>query len=142
MAQQRPPRTPDGVIAYLAVSDGHAAVDFYGRAFGATLIYSQLAEDGKRFLHARLAINGGILMLSDDFPEYNGGQTRTPRPDAPTGVVLHMQVSDCDAVYAQAVAAGATPKMPPADMFWGDRYAQLRDPFGHEWSLAHPLPPQ
>lgn len=134
-----PPPAPDGVIAYLTVKDGEAAIDFYTRAFGAALQYKAPAQDGKRLMHARLALNHGTLMLSDDFPEYAGGKSQAPDPAQPRGVILHMQVKDCDATYAQALQAGATAKMPPSDMFWGDRYAQLVDPFGHVWSLAHAL---
>lgn len=134
---QRPPVTPDGVIAYLTVADGEAAIAFYRAAFGAELIYSAKAEDGRRYMHARLAINGGIVMLSDDFPEFRGGKPGTPRADQPRGLVLHMQVQDADALFAQALAAGAVVEMPLADQFWGDRYGRLRDPFGHVWSVAH-----
>jgi PhnB protein len=129
------PATPSGVIAYLTVKDGAAALEFYSRAFGAALQYKQLADDGKRLMHARLLVNGGVLMLSDDFPEYNGGVSMAP--EAARGITLHMQVPDCDVAFDQAIAAGAAGIMPPADMFWGDRYARLRDPFGHVWSLAH-----
>jgi len=137
--QSQQPPVPTGVIAYLIVRDGAAAIDFYARAFGAVEQFRHLADDGKRLLHARLGINGGILMLSDDFPEYNGGISNAPDPARPRGIVLHQYVADCDATVAQATAAGAEIIMPPADMFWGDRYAQIRDPLGHVWSIAHPL---
>jgi PhnB protein len=131
------PATPSGVIAYLTVKNGTAALDFYTRAFGAALQYKKMADDGKRLMHARMLVNGGVLMLSDDFPEYNGGVSMAPDADRPRGVTLHMQVPDCDAAFSQAVAAGAAGIMAPADMFWGDRYARIRDPFGHIWSLGH-----
>jgi PhnB protein len=130
------PPTPAGVIAYLTVRDGEAAIAFYIAAFAAREVYRQMADDGVRVLHARLATNDGIFMLSDDFPEYTGGHSNAPVAGQPRGIVLHLQVADCDAVCDSAVAAGATVLMPPADMFWGDRYARLRDPFGHEWSLG------
>ncbi len=133
------PPTPKGVIAYLSVVGGEAAVAFYKAAFGAYEIYRQMADDGVRILHVRLGINDGIIMLSDDFPEYSGGVSQAPVAGQPRGIVLHMGVDDCDAVFAQATGAGATPTMPPADMFWGERYARLKDPFGHEWSLGAPL---
>ena len=128
-----------GVLPHLSVKNGAAALDFYVRAFNAVIEYQMPADDGKRVLYARLTVNGGVLMLSDDFPEYAGGASQIPAPGAPRGVVLHLQVADVDAAYAQAVAAGADPTMPPEDMFWGDRYGQLRDPFGHIWSLAHTI---
>ena len=131
--------TPRGVLPYLTVRDGHAAIDFYERAFGATNVQKMLADDGKRLMHARMTINGGLLMLSDDFPEYMGGQSGAPSADHPTGTVLHIQVDDADAAFDRAVAAGATVVMAPADMFWGDRYCQVKDPFGHKWSIAHKL---
>ena len=132
------PPTPKGVIAYLTVVGGEAAVRFYITAFGGREIYRQISEDG-RLLHARMAVNDGILTLSDDYPEYNGGASMAPVAGQPRGIVLHMAVDSCDAVFAQAVAAGAEGTMPPSDQFWGERYARLRDPFGHEWSLGSPL---
>ncbi len=138
MSDTMPP-VPNGVIAYLSVAGGEAALAFYEKAFGGEVTYKQLVPDGKRVMHARVAINGGLIMLSDDFPEYSGGISQAPSPDHPTGVVLHMTVADCDAVFNQAVAAGALPTMPPADMFWGDRYARVRDPFGHTWSIGAPI---
>jgi PhnB protein len=133
------PAIPDGVIAYLSVAGGEEALVFYAKAFGGTVFYRQMADDGKRILHARVAINGGLIMLSDDFPEYNGGMSQAPQPGQPRGIVLHMAVADCDAVFNQAVGAGAQPTMPPADMFWGERYARVTDPFGHLWSLGAPI---
>ena len=81
-----------------------------------------------------LTINGASLMMHDDLPEYTGGAMPPP-----SGVTLHLQVDDTDAWYDRAVAAGAAPHMPPADMFWGDRYAQVTDPFGHRWSIGTPV---
>ncbi len=138
MAETRntPPRVPPGdVTPYLTVKGGKAAVDFYSRAFGASELFRQTADDGERLLHSRLSINGGVVMLSDDFPEYRGGAEAAP----PAGVTLHLQVDDADAWWDRAVAAGATVKAPLADMFWGDRYGQLLDPFGHSWSIAAPV---
>lgn len=125
-----------GVTPYLTIraQQGQAAVAFYQRAFGAEEIARQLAEDGVRLLHSRLILNGGTLMLSDDFPEFHG-QVDAPSPE---GVTLHLQVADADALWARAVEAGAEVIMPLADQFWGDRYGQLRDPFGHRWSIAAP----
>jgi PhnB protein len=137
MAEERsnPPPLANGVVPYLTVKGGKAAVEFYARAFGAVERYRQLSDDGERLLHSQLLINEGVVMLSDDFPEYRGG-TALP---APAGVTLHLPVDDADAWWNRAVEAGATVKMPLADMFWGDRYGQLADPFGHSWSIAAPL---
>jgi PhnB protein len=123
-----------GVAPHLTIRDGRGqeAVKFYESAFGAQEQMRNLAEDGKRLMHAHLAINGGSLMLNDDFPEYRDGGDARP----PGGVTLHLQVPDADAVWNQAVAAGAAVKMPLEDQFWGDRYGQLEDPFGFTWSIG------
>jgi PhnB protein len=138
MAEHRtlPPVVPPGdVIPYLTVKGGKAAVDFYIKAFGAKEEFRQPAEDGERLMHSRLTLNGGTIMLSDDFPEYHGG---APSP-APAGVMMHLQVDDADAWFNRAVEAGATVGMPLQDMFWGDRYGQLIDPFGHRWTIGAAL---
>ena len=123
-----------GVTSHLAIRDGRAteAIDFYARAFGAAETMRLPADDGRRIMHAQLAINGGTLMMADDFPEYCGGVAA----GAPAGVTLHLHVDDADRWYDRAVAAGATATMPLEDMFWGDRYGQLKDPFGHSWSIG------
>lgn len=126
-----PPLSP-----HIVVSDAKAAIDFYKQAFGAQELVRHNAPDGQKVMHCGLLIQGGMLMLCDDFPEYCGGVSRVPKAGAPSSVTLHLQVEDADAVYNQAVAAGATVTMPLADMFWGDRYGKLQDPFGHEWSIG------
>jgi PhnB protein len=125
-----------GLTPHLAIPDkrGAEAIDFYGKAFGATEQARMLADDGVRLMHAHLIVNGASLMMHDDFPEYTGGAMAPP-----SGVTLHLQVDDTDAWYNRAIAAGATPRMPPEDMFWGDRYAQVTDPFGHTWSIGTPV---
>ncbi|HZD24882.1 MAG TPA: VOC family protein [Alphaproteobacteria bacterium] len=132
-----------GIIPHLVVDDAAKAIDFYTRAFGATEVMRVPAEDGKRLLHAELTLNGARLFLHDDFPEYrdcNGERKIKPAPAlGGTPVALHLMVPDCDAAVARAVEAGATVTMPPMDAFWGDRYGQISDPFGHAWSFAHPL---
>ncbi len=99
------------------------------------------AQDGKRLMHLSMTIDGAPFMACDDFPEYCGGVFRNPKHVGSTGVTLHLVVDDCDAAIANAIEAGATLKMPAMDMFWGDRYGQVLDPFGHEWSISTPLPP-
>jgi PhnB protein len=129
-----------GLTPHLQIGDGRAAaaIDFYIAAFGATELRRQAAsETDARLMHAHLHVNGASLMLHDEFPEYvdpsehDGG---TPR-----GLTLHLQVDDADAWFARAVAAGAQVTMPLENMFWGDRYGQVRDPFGFRWSIAHAL---
>ncbi|MES1197334.1 MAG: VOC family protein [Pseudomonadota bacterium] len=124
-----------GVVPHLTVKDGRAAVEFYKKAFGAKKLFIAPAQDGKRLMHAHLLINGASLMLADDFPEYRGGKASP----APAGVTLHMQVKNVDKAFAKATEAGAKVVMPPTDMFWGDRYGQVIDPFGHTWAIASAL---
>jgi len=126
-----------GLTPHLTISDGRAAeaIDFYTRAFGATERLRMPADDGKRLMHAHLTINGASLMLNDDFPEYRGGQAE----GAPAGLTLHLQVDDADRWFERAKQAGATEIMALQDMFWGDRYGQIKDPFGYRWSIATPI---
>ena len=128
------PPAPPPVSVYLTVSDAPAAIAFYVKAFGAKELRRQPAPDGKRLIHAALDINGGLVMLSDDFPELSGGTSSLPA--GVTGVTVHLDLPDVDGTFASAVEAGAKVTMPLADQFWGDRYGKLRDPFGHHWSLA------
>ena len=88
------------------------------------------AQDGKRLMHCHLEINGGPLLMSDCWPEEG-------HPHQPSNsFTMHLQVDDIDAWWKRAINAGATPVMPVADMFWGDRYGTLRDPFDVNWSLG------
>jgi PhnB protein len=136
MDQQNPPLS-GGIAPYLTIRDGRAAeaVDFYKRAFGAEEVDRKPAQNPAKLMHAHLRINGGSLLLSDDFPEYMGGRETA----APSAVTLHLQVDDADAWWARALGAGAEVKMALADQFWGDRYGQLKDPFGHSWSIGAPV---
>ena len=126
----------DGITPHITIRDGKAieAIDFYARAFGADKAMDpMMAEDGKRIMHAHLLLNGGHLLLNDDFPEYGGAAT------PPGSTTLHLQVSDADASWARALEAGAVEKFPLADQFWGDRYGQVTDPYGFTWSIGAPL---
>lgn len=125
-----------GLTPHITIRDKRAieAIDFYGKAFGATEVTRVPADDGVRLMHAHMHVNGASLMMHDDFPEYSGSPAAEP-----SGVVLHLQVDDTDGWYGRAVEAGAASVMAPEDMFWGDRYAQVRDPFGHLWSIGTPL---
>lgn len=135
MADTAPP-PPIGLIPYLTIPSrgGQAAVEFYRAAFGAEELFRNLADDGERLMHSRLTINGSLIMLSDEFPEY--GQTPDIKPE---GVALHLQVDDADEWWNRALVAGGIPVMPLADQFWGDRYGRLMDPFGHCWSIGAPI---
>ena len=117
------------------VCDGAAdAIEFYKRAFGATEMIRLPMPDG-RLAHAAVSINGSMVMLVDQNPEYG---MRGPTLLGGTPVTIHMMVPDVDAAVARAVDAGATVVMPVADQFWGDRYGVIADPFGHHWSIATP----
>ena len=124
------------VAPHLFVDDAAKAIEFYTKAFGAVELGRHMAQDGKRIMHASLRINNSVVMLCDDFPEMNGGKGRTPKALGGSPVTIHLQVPDVDALWKQAVAAGATIEFPLADQFWGDRYGCIRDPFGHSWSLG------
>ena len=137
MAEDHTQQGPTGGVApHLTIPSrgGQAAVEFYQRAFGAEVLRTMPAEDGERLMHAHLRINGGSVMLHDEFPEMNGEQDIVPK-----GVVLHLQVDDADEWWNRAIVAGGVPVHPLADQFWGDRYGQLRDPFGHTWSIGAPI---
>ena len=116
----------------LTVRDGKAAVAFYQRAFGATVRHVMDMPDGK-VMHAELQIGDSVVMLSDEFPDWGAV---SPQTIGGTGSSLSIYVDDVDAVFAQAVAAGATAQHPVADQFWGDRMGSLFDPFGHRWMIA------
>jgi PhnB protein len=124
---------PDGYrgpVPYLVVSDGAAAIAFYEKAFGARERV-RMPGPGGAVMHAELEIGGGRLMLS---AELQGA--RSPQSFGGTPVSLFLYVKDVDATFTQALSAGATEKAPLTDMFWGDRWGLLVDPFGHEWQLA------
>lgn len=126
---------PVGVYPYLSIVGGEAALKFYAKAFGATEEFRMMAEDGQRIMHARFRVNGAAILMSDDFPEYRGGG----EAPAPAGVTIHLEVDDADTWWKRAVDAGATVMMPLEDQFWGDRFGQVKDPFGHSWSIASPI---
>jgi len=125
-----------GITAHLTINGnrGAEAIDFYSKAFGAEEIGRHMADDGKRIMHAHLKLNGGSLMLNDDFPEFGHNTSAEP-----SGVTLHLQVPDADAAWQRALDAGAEERFPLADQFWGDRYGQVKDPFGFTWSIGAPV---
>lgn len=130
------PEGREGIIPHLVFDSSVEAIAFYKKAFGAEEISCLPAPDGKRTMHAEIRIGQSIVYLADDFPEYCGGKSQTPHALGGSPVSLHLYVEDCDAMVERAVSAGATVQMPPADMFWGDRYGSVVDPFGHVWSFA------
>jgi PhnB protein len=94
------------------------------------------APDGGTIMHAEILIDGQPVFLCDDFPEFCDGHSSSPKALGGTPVTIHRYVKDCDAAIKRARDAGATVKMPAQDMFWGDRYGVVTDPYGHAWSLA------
>jgi PhnB protein len=139
MAQDIDYSPTGGLTPSIQISDKRAseAIDWYAKAFGATEVRRQVAEDGVRLMHAHIHINGASLMLHDEFPEYVGPADVSAAGGS--GLTLHLQVDNTDAWFDHAVKAGARAAMPPADMFWGDRYGQVVDPFGYRWSIGHPI---
>ena len=126
---------PEGyhtLSAVLAVEDASAAIDFYKQAFGAKERMRMDAPGGK-IAHAELEIGDSLIMLSDPFPQ----STVKPPNEAGTSTMsIFMYSEDVDAAIERAVDAGATLTMPVEDMFWGDRFGTVTDPYGHQWSIA------
>ncbi len=130
-----PPITP-----YLVVSNAAAAVDFYKNAFGATQDgEAHIMPNTDKIMHVRLLINGSLLMLSDDMSSMMGRPSETPQALGGSPITLALNLTDVQSFWDRAVAGGATVSMPLADMFWGDRYGQVIDPFGHKWSMSQTL---
>jgi PhnB protein len=126
---------PEGfrtVTPHLICAGAAAAIEFYQKAFGAVELIRLPAGNGK-LMHACIRIGDSPVMLFDEAPEWGANGPKALRGSP---VIIHLFVEDADALFARAVKAGATVKMPVTDMFWGDRYGQLVDPFGHEWSIA------
>lgn len=129
------PEGLEGIIAHLVVDDCAKAIDFYKKAFGAEEVCRMPAPDG-RLMHAEIKIGSTTVFLADDFPEYCGGKARNPNALGASPITLTQYVRNCDAAIDRAAKAGATVTMPAADMFWGDRYGTLNDPFGHTWAFC------
>jgi uncharacterized glyoxalase superfamily protein PhnB len=127
-------KIPEGchtVTPHLVVRDAARAIDFYKKAFGAKELSRSPGPDGK-LMHAELKIGDSQIYLNDEYP----GMSESPQSLKGSPVTIHLWVEDVDRVFQQAVAAGAKAAMPVADQFWGDRYGQVVDPFGHRWSMA------
>jgi PhnB protein len=122
------------ITPHLVIKGASEAIDFYKRAFGAEEVGRMPfpGPDGQVKLgHAELRIGESRLFLADEFPDYG-----SKGPNGSSPVTIHLEVADVDAVFGRAVAEGARVTMPLADMFWGDRYGKVVDPFGHHWSIA------
>ena len=132
MSVQAIPKGYHTITPFVTVRDAARAIEFYKQAFGAKEKGVMKGPDGK-VMHAELVIGDSIIMMADEFPEFG---SLSPQSIGGSGTGLHIYIEDVDAAFDRAVKAGATVEMPVADMFWGDRYGKLRDPFGHKWSIG------
>ena len=120
------------VTPHLTIEGAADAIKFYKKAFGARELSRMKSPDG-RLMHAMIMIGNSVVMLNDAYPEWGG---KGPKALGGTPMAVHLYVEDADRVFRKAIKAGATVAMPLADMFWGDRYGLLLDPFGHRWAVA------
>ena len=132
----------DQFIPHLIVSDGLAALEFYKNVLGAELGDKMMAPDGKRLMHGELLLDGHKFFISDEFADSEGGVCKMPETLGGTSVRITLQTDNADAVVERAVAGGARVIMPLQDMFWGARYGQMIDPFGHAWGINQQLKEQ
>jgi uncharacterized glyoxalase superfamily protein PhnB len=121
------------VMPHLVCRGASDAIEFYRKAFGAVEVGRQLVPDSDKILHAMIRIGDSMIMLVDEFPDWD---TIAPVTLNGSPVTLHLYVDDVDSFVDRAVRAGAKLTMPVMDTFWGDRYGRLEDPFGHKWSVA------
>ena len=132
---------PPPIQAHICVKDGLAAIAFYEKAFGAKCPFHQLAEDGKRVMHANVELFGSEVMLHDEFPEF-GSDVLSPLSRGGASMAINVNLpkpADVDAAVDRARSAGAEVVMSAQDTFWGARYGRVRDPFGHVWAFNAPL---
>lgn len=126
---------PDGchtVTPHLIVRGADKAIDFYKKAFGAKELSRCPGPNGKT-MHAEIQIGNSHVYMCEECPDMGA---KSPQAYNGSTVTIHLYVEDVDSSYKKAVAAGATATMPVSDMFWGDRFGKLKDPFGHDWSIA------
>ncbi len=126
---------PDGhhtITPHLVIKGAKAAMDFYSKAFGAKEVF-HIGGPGGGVMHGEMMIGNSFIYLCDEAPDWGA---LSPAALGGSPVTVHLYVPDVDAVFNKAVAAGAKPAMPPTQMFWGDRYSKVIDPFGHHWSIA------
>ncbi len=136
MAAKKVSPVPKGLHAVtpaLTIRNCGKAIEFYVRALGAEVQSTFPAPDGKSVWHAELKVGNSVVMMNDPMP---GMSPEPPSTAAPAPVGFWLYSADCDGAFERAVAAGASPKMPPADMFWGDRVGTVLDPYGYYWTFA------
>jgi PhnB protein len=127
---------PEGyhtITPYLVCRDAAKAIEYYKKAFGAVLRGGVMPGPDGKVMHAEMRIGDSLFMLADEMPQFG---SLSPQSIGGSGLGLHIYVEDVDAAFEKAVAAGGIVEMPVSDMFWGDRYGKLQDPFGHKWSIA------
>jgi PhnB protein len=129
-------RVPEGfatVNLYLVVPRATEALDFYARAFGAEPGL-RMEGPGGATIHSEMRLGDSVVMLTDENPQWNA---RSPSSLGGSPASIHLYVEDADAMFARAVAAGCEVERPMEDVFWGDRYGKVKDPFGYSWGIAH-----
>lgn len=134
MATKAKKAIPDGyhtITPHLVLQDTARALEFYKKAFGAELM-GKMDGPGGKVVHAEIRIGDSRIMMADEMP----GMSKAPQSLGGTASSLMIYTENCDALFERAVKAGATSRLPPTDMFWGDRYGKVTDPFGHEWSIG------
>ena len=125
----------DQFIPELIVKDGAGALDFYTSVFGAVEMHRMTQPGSGKLIHGELSLDGHKLFICDEFAPEEGGTCKSPQTLGGTGVRITLMVDDADEIVQRATTAGAEVILPVADMFWGGRYAKIRDPFGHEWGI-------
>ena len=134
MAKVKPiPEGSHSITPGLVVKDARKAIEFYKNALGAKELLVMPGPDGRSVMHAELQIGDSKFYLGDESPEWGA---ISPQTLGGSGVSLNIYTEDCDTMFKRALAAGATVKMPLTDMFWGDRYGKITDPFGHNWGIS------
>ncbi|HEY9789103.1 MAG TPA: VOC family protein [Candidatus Obscuribacterales bacterium] len=121
------------INVYLTVKNAPEAIEWYKKAFNATEHHRSLGPDGKSVMHCELRVGDSTFMLSDEFPEMS---CKSPQTLGGTPMAMFMYVDNVDQVFENVTKAGAKVTMPLGDMFWGDRYGQVVDPYGHKWGIA------
>jgi uncharacterized glyoxalase superfamily protein PhnB len=122
----------NSISSHVIVHDGVAAIEFYKKALGAQEVMRLMSPDGKALMHAQMKVGNSMLMLASEFPP----NCLSPKTRGGSSVYLHIYTENADVLFDRAVAAGCKINMPMSDTFWGDRYGQVEDPFGHQWSFA------
>lgn len=123
-------------IPYLSVHDADKAIEFYSQVFRVEPFVRLTMPDG-RVMHCEFQVGTARFFLSDELPDHGG--TPSPKSQGSTTVALHLYVENCDDMVQRMQQLGSNIMMPPTDMFWGERFARVRDPFGHEWGVAQLL---